>query len=292
MDGTILRLNVADYRDATQWRWVLRNRRGSLLAEHQVDLNAGTGEYEGFVELHRYLRWRAAPDNRLPSEARILRTVGRWITEEVLGDVGWAIVNEAMAGPVTVRVHLPEPASVLLSRPLELGYVHEKPLALHDVSFVYEVGEPRRLGMSRSQKRPVGRRLRILAVFSLPVDAGALALRRERHQLTQMVRGPLQDKAIDLRVLQYGVTRDRLRMVLEEPVGWDIVHFSGHGLAGGFAIEHADGRRDLVSAQELVALLAPAGTRLKLVTLSSCDSAQGSWMTSCVHSVSRSRKGP
>ena len=58
---------------------------------------------------------------------------------------------------------------------------------------------------------PVGDRLRILAVFSLPVDASALNLRQERYELG--AHHPAigqQGLAIDLRVLQYGVTREAL----------------------------------------------------------------------------------
>jgi hypothetical protein len=38
--------------------------------------------------------------------------------------------------------------------------------------------------------------------------------------------------AVELHVLQYGVTRDRLRDLLEQGEGWDVIHFSGHGLPG------------------------------------------------------------
>ena len=35
-----------------------------------------------------------------------------------------------------------------------------------------------------------------------------------------------------MRVLQYGVTRERLRDVLKEDEGWDVIHISGHGAPG------------------------------------------------------------
>ena len=73
--------------------------------------------------------------------------------------------------------------------------------------------------------------------------------------------------AVELRVLQYGVTRDSLREALEEGEGWDVVHFSGHGLPGSLALELPDGGHDLIKASEVADLLRQAGGRLKLVVL-------------------------
>ena len=75
-------------------------------------------------------------------------------------------------------------------------------------------------------------------------------------------------------MLQYGVTRDRLRTVMREGPGWDVVHISGHGGRGAFVLEHPDGSPDPVSSSELVDLLAPAARQIKLVTASACSSAE------------------
>jgi len=127
----------------------------------------------------------------------------------------------------------------------------------------------------RGSKRSVGTRLRMLAVFSLPIDTSALNQRRERYYLTRLVHtiAAAQNKAIELRVLQYGVTRERLKEVLLEAEGWDVMHISGHGLPAGLVLERSDGRGDLVSGPELVEILDPAGSQIKLVTLSSSYSA-------------------
>ena len=79
----------------------------------------------------------------------------------------------------------------------------------------------------------------MLAVFSVPTDTTALNLRQERFQLAQLIRGIAQRKGVslELRVLQYGVSYDRLQGILEEGRGWDIVHFSGHGLAARLVLE-------------------------------------------------------
>jgi CHAT domain len=72
------------------------------------------------------------------------------------------------------------------------------------------------------------------------------------------------------------VTRDKLREVLQEGEGWDLLHFSGHGLPGSLVLEKADGRPDLISGPEVADLLRQSGRRLKLVMLSSCLSAAAS----------------
>ena len=55
------------------------------------------------------------------------------------------------------------------------------------------------------ERASAGERLRILAVFSLAVDASALNLRQERYDLRQSIRGiGQQGRAIYLRVPQTG----------------------------------------------------------------------------------------
>ena len=115
----------------------------------------------------------------------------------------------------------------------------------------------------------------MLAVFSLPDGAGALNLRKERVALARLVQriAKVNNKAIELRVLQYGATRGRLEDALDEAEGWDVVHLSGHGLAGGLVLEKPDGRRDLITSEQLVDLLDRGREQIKLVTLSACESA-------------------
>jgi tetratricopeptide (TPR) repeat protein len=264
-------LRVEDFQDAEHWRWLLQDQAGAFLADHQVTLDPDETEHEGFVDLAGFLRDRAVPDQRLKSEAGLVDRVGGWIGEQVLGEaVGRAMVDRS---PVVVRVELPVDADVLLYRPLELAHVEGRPLAVQDVSLVFEVeGEAR-----GAVKQPIAEGLRMLAVFSLPTEGTALALRRERYSLTRLVRriAGKYERSIELHVLQYGVTRQRLREALRDGRGWDVVHFSGHGLTDGLVLERPDGTGDLVRTPELVALLRPTRQRLKLVCLSSCLSAAG-----------------
>jgi len=69
------------------------------------------------------------------------------------------------------------------------------------------------------------------------------------------------------------VTRDRLRAVLGEAEGWDIIHVAGHGAPGELLLETATGQPDRVTADDLADLLGLARERVTLVTVSACWSA-------------------
>src|SRR5437867_111446 len=87
-------------------------------------------------------------------------------------------------------------------------FLADHTVALQDVSLVFEV-----LGEAPTVRpRPIGDRLRMLAVFSLPTDQSPLALRRERYTLKSSIQTLTSTLglSIELRVLQYGVTRELL----------------------------------------------------------------------------------
>ena len=260
-----LRLEAVEFVDLTRWRWVLADDSGAFVVDHEVRLDASSWQFEAFADLMGYLSWNVAPDRQAEEETRIVSAVGEWIRSEVLGPIAAALVQ---ARPATVRVTVPERAEKLLARPLELGHVGGKPLAVQNVTFVMETGPDER-GVSR-----VGERLRVLGLFSLPEGGQALNLRRERYSLVQLIeRIAAHGKAADIRVLQYGVTRDRLRDALADDEGWDVVHVSGHGSPGQLLLETDEGKPDQVTAPQLAELLDSARGRLKLVTISACGSA-------------------
>lgn len=263
-----LQLEVTEFTDTDHWRWRLTDAHGAFKADHQVALNRADPEYEAFADLYVYLRYHAAPHRRLEHEAEIIDRLGRCIGERVLGPVGVRIVEHA---PVTVRVRLPAQAVGLMYRPLELGHVDGRPLAVQEASLVFEAAEH----APGVRKTEVRHKLRMLAVFSLPTDGSALGLRRERYALKRLIHtiAQTQRKAIELRILQYGVTHPMLREVLEDGEIWDVMHFSGHGLPAGLLLEKPDSTQDPISTRELETLLRPARPCLKLITLSACESA-------------------
>ncbi|MFN2497430.1 MAG: CHAT domain-containing protein [Pseudonocardiaceae bacterium] len=80
-------------------------------------------------------------------------------------------------------------------------------------------------------------------------------------------------RRVELQVAQYGVTRERLADLAGEGDGWDVLHLSGHGGAGQFLLERADGSADPISTAELIGLLRPVRARVKLAVVSACQSA-------------------
>ena len=166
--------------------------------------------------------------------------MGAWAGEAVLGRA----VCEAIvaAAPVTVRVVVPERAGFVLSWPLELAHAGGRPLAARgDVTLAYDLApDPAGGGPGRGRwGRAAGRGLRMLAVFSLPTATSVLALRRERFELARLVRriAARQRRRVELTVVQYGATRERLAAVAEAGDGWDVLHLSGHGGRGQFLLE-------------------------------------------------------
>ena len=216
-------LEAVEVKGPARWRWILTNEEsGIFLAEHHVQLDESDWEYRALADLHGYLRWHAAPDpdGRPPSEGMLLAEVGAWVGREVLGP---AIGREIAAAAAPVRIVAPAEAGFLLSWPLDLAHVDGVSLAERgEIGFVFALPCFGQVGPGDG-KRAAGTALRMLAVFSGPDQVSALGLRRERFELTQLIRdiSVRQGRRIELRVLQYGTTRARLREVTADRDGWE-----------------------------------------------------------------------
>ncbi|HEX8202601.1 MAG TPA: hypothetical protein VF590_19140 [Isosphaeraceae bacterium] len=172
MSIATLTLEADDVQDACHWYWRLRAPNGATLADHEVALDSSDWRYQAFLDLFSYLGHQVAPDKWAEDGTSLVQQVGEWIGMQVLGAVGTTILARGRGKPITVRVAIPaaEVAAGLQYLPLELAYVGGRPLAMQDVSLVFEiVGEG-----SLVEAEPIGKRLRMLAVFSLPTDANAL----------------------------------------------------------------------------------------------------------------------
>ena len=238
-------LQAVDVRGSSRWRWLLTDEdSGKPLADHEVALDPDAAEVRAFGDVYGYARAYAAPDRRAEDEVRLVAELGAWAGTTLLGErIGAAIVN---AAPVTVRVT----AGFAVGWPLELAHADGMPLAARgDVSLVYAPA-----GTTGPPKAEVADALRVLAVFSQPTRTSVLALRRERYELGRLIRrlGATQKRMVELTVVQYGVTRERLARIVDTGDGWDVLHLSGHGGAGAFLLEHADGSPDLVDVADLV----------------------------------------
>ena len=254
-----------------RWRWLLRDEEtGNPLADHQVTVDPAADDAVRFADLYGYTRSYAAPDRRTAEQQRYMALAGEWAAREVLGEpIGAAI---ARAAPVAVRVRVPEALGQVLLWPLELAQVDGRPLAARgDVTLVYDIAND----AAPVRKSDPGQSLRMLAVFAQPTDTSVLALRRERYELTRLVRriAARERAVVELQVVQYGATRERLREIADSGDGWDVLHLSGHGAGGVILLEKGDGSPDPVATQDLVALLHPARHRVRLAVVSACESA-------------------
>jgi tetratricopeptide (TPR) repeat protein len=290
-----LLLAAVDVAGPLEWRWALSDEESRrLVAEHHVALDPASDDLPRFRDLYWYARSYSAPDRRVADGTRIIAEAGAWAGNALLGEAVAAAI--AAAAPVTVQVAVPEALDPVLLWPLELAHVGGRPLAARgDVSFVYDIDAAG--GMStganidaagdiggmdgqracgvHGRKAEIGAALQVLAVFSQPAKTSVLALRRERYALSRLIRRiAARDRAaVELRVAQYGVTRERLAEIADSGEGWDVLHLSGHGAGGLFLLEKADGSPDRVSTADLVDLLRPARRRVKLAVISACESA-------------------
>ncbi len=264
---TELHLTLTDYQSDRRWRWLLQDERGNFIADNDVSL-PDDSEYGGFRDPAAYLNYHSAYRN----EADSLAQLGAWIGEHIFGDMRPKLAGSFIPPATPIHIHVPPEAQQILFRPLELAhFIDGQPFTEAGLRFIYQITgdtSPAR----RSTRRPSQSALRLLTVFSLPDQSNPLNLRRERYQLARFVRQLSQTRnvAIELRILQYGATRQTLKEALEAGEGWDVVHLSGHGLRGALLLEDEQGQEDLISADDLAGLLRPSQQRLKLLILDAC----------------------
>ncbi|WSN37404.1 ATP-binding protein [Streptomyces sp. NBC_01334] len=262
-----LQLRVEDFDGPRSWSWVL-SREGEFLADHQVVIPEPCWESDALQDLYGHLQWSGVPDISADGESEILTQIGRWAYAYGLGAVGQVLIAQSV--PVTVRLITSAQTRHLALWPWELAVADSRTLASRDIRFVVDLD----LQTPARPRAEAGQALRVLGLFSLPDAASPLNLRRERVALMNLFQevSAVHRKAIDLRILQYGVTRRRLRDVVNDGQGWDILHVSAHGTTTGLLLEREDGSPDLVTNEDLRILLGPLATRVKFAMVSSCSS--------------------
>jgi hypothetical protein len=90
-----------------------------------------------------------------------------------------------------------------------MAVVKGKSLVQRKFSLVYELEGDRPVG----EPEPIGDKLKMLAIISQPTDEALLALRRGRYSFIRQISLIAQTRkmAMELQVLQYAVTRDKVR---------------------------------------------------------------------------------
>lgn len=264
-----LRLTLTDYVDDANWRWVLEDDNGAFLGDHNVALDTSENEYQGFRDVGTYLRYY----DPIRDQKESIHEIGAWVGEHVFGSLRDRLDPGGMGAATLVEVVLPEEAEALMAYPFELACLESgRDFVDAGIRFSYRL-EAQRPPQTSNRREA----LRILAVFSLPTQVSPLNLRRERYKLQKLVRQlrQIERKAVALRIIQYGATRDTLRDALEDGKGWDVVHLSGHGEQGMLLLEDESGRPAKINTDSLGDLLSLTAPRLQLVTLAACYSGAG-----------------
>jgi tetratricopeptide (TPR) repeat protein len=267
-----LTLFPTDIDSESRWRWVLLDDLGRTRLTSEVDLDPEAPEYRAFADLPAHLLSDPPPTGRISYEAQRARWLGDWIGRQVLGEPLWPALKNSI-----VVVRTDQRGAFLSTRPLELAIIDGRPLARHGTVLVHDRDLAAEIPAWSAAKEPVGRTVRMLAVFAQPTSMPRLDLRRERWELQRSVRrlAAGSGKRVDVRVLEYGVTRKLLSDTAAEAPGWDVLHISGHGAGGSVSLEKSDGSEDRLPAADFVQLLRPTGERLKCAVLSTCHSAAG-----------------
>jgi hypothetical protein len=114
-------LRAVEVTGLNRWRWVL--------ADHQVNLDVGTADYQAFCDLSGYLDRHRLPHDPVGSEAETVERVSAWISKDVFGSA----LSARLSGTVWVIV----PAMRSFCWRLELAKINGVPLARKKVSLVY-----------------------------------------------------------------------------------------------------------------------------------------------------------
>mgnify|MGYP000088294718 CR=1 FL=1 len=125
--------------------------------------------------------------------------------------------------------------------------------------------------MQGVKKGTAGYSFRVLTIVARPLDVEDLPLTGEAWMLMkglQTVEVPVEIRFVTPR------TKNRVRELLQDPQGWEVVHFDGHGSENALAAETEDCLADPVPAEKLAEMLRSAARTPKLVVLSACASAE------------------
>ena len=162
-----LTLTAEDFAGLNPWYWRLKDG-DRLLADHEVQLDPANWQHEAYLDLSGYLKTHASPDQWVEDQRRIIGELGQWMGDQLLGKpIGDAIAAAARSTPVTVCVTVTHPHDApaaqlsghdptadhhILFRPLELAHAG-RPLALQDVSLVFDTGGAAQVPASAAARR-------------------------------------------------------------------------------------------------------------------------------------------
>ena len=124
--------------------------------------------------------------------------------------------------------------------------------------------------MQGVKKGTAGYSFRVLTIVARPLDVEDLPLTGEAWMLMKGLH--TVEVPVEIRFVT-PPTENRLRELLQDPQGWEVVHFDGHGSENALEAETEDCLANPIPADELARMLSSAARTPKLVVLSACASA-------------------
>jgi hypothetical protein len=79
-------LTISGFNSLTGWRWVLTDPDARVLGDHQVSIDPAIAEYQGFLNLEKFL-WRRGVLDGGKEEREALTAFGQWLNPTIFGDL-------------------------------------------------------------------------------------------------------------------------------------------------------------------------------------------------------------
>ncbi|WP_155126546.1 hypothetical protein [[Actinomadura] parvosata] len=253
----VLLLRATNIEGAGSWRWELTG--ASQPWDRNVGLDSRADEYQGFHDTYAYLNHSTAAERTFRDDEARIKRLGDWIGNHAYDNELPVLIQDKL-----VRVQIQQNSTSLLGHAMDLARIGDRWLFDHLAAFVHQSDSSGAKPFAGDKRK--ADTARVLAWFAEPDPSSPFTLHRERRQLEKVIDDASQ-VPIELKVLQYGVTRDRLLAVIQEHPHWDVVHIASRGSGDVLPLVTADGRADSIRLDELADLLAPTRSRLKLLAL-------------------------
>lgn len=260
---------------------------GAHCGSNQVELAKHRAyDWEGLFDTRRHVRryrYTSRDDqDRVLTPEQQLEAIGVFLGEQVLGE---QIMDELCKSRQqrTLLVRLPATAGDVLATlfarvPWELARpaagaksLMARQLVVRVVTQATEAGDSavRRVAAELEQSKGV---VKVLLMFAEAPGSRPLAMRLERERLRQLFETEILPRYnVRVDVLCHGVTLAQLREQITKAGGYHIVHWSGHGHHNQLELRGEDDSRELITGEQLVALIEEAGGFVpQLFFLSAC----------------------
>jgi tetratricopeptide (TPR) repeat protein len=279
--GPVFTLHVGTDPDAEVVRLRLTDEHGRQLGSNQIRLAEHKAAlWQGLFDTRAFVRTYANSivfTDRSATAADLLDQIGVFLGEKVLGpEILKALHKDTYHR--SLRVYQPDASKDRLAAafarvPWEIARPAAGQAALFNRNLVVRMETAPDAASAWAPPPPASdETLRVLLVFAEAPGSRPLAMRLEREQLLDLFYDEVMPtRRVSVDVLCHGVTRTTLREKVRDASGYHVVHWSGHGHHNLLELQGADGRPEVLSGDDLVALFNEAGGFIpQLVFLSAC----------------------